>query len=255
MAQSPRVEDKRVVGTADCDLADVRERVSKRGADVVEKSPRRGNEIALPREAEAVERKDLEMARQRFGRCVERESPAVVIRLGKRLSGAVSFKRLVKFLLRLELLYHELASREVEKRETEPMDCGGVVVHRLVEKPVFSDGARGDDARDFAADEPLRKLRVLDLVAERGSLPGPDELREIAVERVVGNAAHRLVPAMRQRRAENWRGDNSILAEHLVEVAEAKHEYRPRWHLAFQREVLPLHRCKLVGHREAKTRT
>ena len=195
------------------------------------------------------------MARQRFCRSVERKSPAVVVCLGKRLGGAVSFKRLVKFLLRLELLYHELASRKVEKRKPKAVDCGGVVVHRLVEKPVFSDGARGYDARDFAADEPLRKLRVLDLVAERGSLPRPDELREIAVERVVGNAAHRLVPAVRQRRAEDWRGDNRVLAEHLVEVAEAKHQYRARRHLAFQREVLPLHRCKLVGHREAKTRT
>ena len=113
MAQGSRVEHKRIVGTANRDLADVRKRVAKRGADIVEKSPRRGDEIALPREAEAVERKDLEMARQRFGRRVERESPAVVVCLGKRLGGAVSFKRLVKFLLRLELLNHELASRKV----------------------------------------------------------------------------------------------------------------------------------------------
>ena len=92
------------------------------------------------------------MARQRFCRRIKRECPAVVVCLGKRLGGAVSFKRLVKLLLRLELLDHELASRKVEEREPKAVDCGGVVVHRLVEKPVFSDGAGGDDARDFAAD-------------------------------------------------------------------------------------------------------
>ena len=130
------------------------------------------------------------------------------------------------------------------------MDCGGVVVHRLVQKPVFSDGARGDDARDFAADEPLRGLWVLDLVAERGGLAGPDELREIAVEGVVGNAAHRLVPAMRQRRAEDWRGDNRVLAEHLVEVAEAEHENRAGRQLALDRAILSLHGCEFFGHEE-----
>ena len=70
MTQCSRVEDKRIVGTANRDLANVRERVAKRGADIVEKSSRRGNKIALPREAETIERKNLEMARQRFCRRV-----------------------------------------------------------------------------------------------------------------------------------------------------------------------------------------
>ena len=224
-------------------------------ADVVEERTRGGNEVALPRKAEAVERKDLEMARQRLCRRVQGERPAVFVRLREHFGGAVAFQRLVELLLRLELLDDELARREIEEREPKAVDCGGVVVHRLVQKPVFSDGARGDDARDFAADEPLRGLWVLDLVAERGGLPGPDELREIAVEGVVGNAAHRLAAAVGERRAEDGRRDYGVLPEHLVEVAEAEHQYRARRYLALQREVLTLHRCELVRHREAKTRT
>ena len=53
---------------------------------------------------------------------------------------------------------------------------------------------------------------------------------------------------MRERRAQDGGGDDGVLAEHLVEVAETEHHDRPDRHLALDREVLSHHRCQFGGH-------
>ena len=125
---------------------------------------------------------------------------------------------------------------------------GDVIVGGLVEEAVLGDGAGRDDARHLAADEALRELRILHLVAERGRLAGADQLGEISVERMIRHAAHRLVGAVGERRAQDRRGDQRVLPEHLVEIAETEHHDRPRRHLALDREILSHHRCKLCCH-------
>ena len=228
--------------------------MAQRRADVVQKRAGRGYEVALPLESEAVQRKHLEVARKDVRRSVEREGPAVLLRLGKRLRRTVPLHRLVELLLRGERLDGELSGREVEERKAEPVRRGDVVVDGLVEESVLRDCAWRDDAGDLAADESLRRLRILHLVAERGGLAGADELREVAVEGVVRHSAHRLAAAVGERRAEYRGRHDRVLPEHLVEIPEAEHQYRPGRYLALKREVLPLHWCQLFGHRSSNLR-
>ena len=248
MDERTPVEDERVALVAHREGADVREVVVERRAHIVEERTRRRNEVVAAAQAEAVEREDAEVARQRLERRLERERPAVLVRLLKTLGGADPRQRLVEFLPRVELLQHELARREVEEREREVEDGGDKRVRRLVEKPVLRHRAGRDDARHLAADETLRRLGILHLVAERGRLAGADEFREVGVDGVVGDAAHRLAVALGERRAEDGRGQDRVVAEHLVEVAEAEHDDRARRHLAPDGEILAHHRGEFALH-------
>ena len=248
VAQRARVEHEPVARLAQLDFPHVSERVTQRRADIVEQSPGGGHEVGAPGEPEAVEREHLEVPRQALRRRVGRERPAVLVRRPQDFRRGIALEGLVEGRLRGARLDGELARREVEQREGEAGDGRDVVAARLVEKPVLRHRAGRDDARDLAAHQPLGRLRVLDLVAERGGLAGADELGEVGVDRVVRHTAHRLAVALRQRRAEDRRGDDRVLPEHLVEVAEAEHDDRPRRHLALDREILPHHRCQLGRH-------
>ena len=65
---------------------------------------------------------------------------------------------------------------------------------------------------------------------------------------MVGDAAHRLAGALGERGAEDGGGDDGVLAEHLVEVAEAEHQDGAGRKLALDGAILPLHGCKLFRH-------
>ena len=164
--------------------------------------------------------------------------------------GTVARERVVELVLRGEGLHGELARGEVEEREAEARDGGDVGVDVLVEEAVLGDGAGRHDARHLAPhDLPLLdEAGVLHLVADRGGLPRADELREVGVQRVVGNAAERCAAALGERGAEDGRGDDRVLGEHLVEVPEAEHQDGARRQRAFDRTVLPLHGCEFVRH-------
>ena len=248
MANGSRIEDEPVVRLSDLHLPHVFQRMVQRRPDVIEKRTRGGNEVVLAGQAEPVERQHLEVPRQTVVGRVNGEGPAIVIAGTQHFGWMVAVERLVKLLLRGERLDGELAGREVQKRETESGNGRNVVVRRLVEESVLGHGAGRHDARHLAADQSLRKLRILHLVAERGGLARPDQLRQIRVQRMIRNAAHRLVSAVRQRRPQNRRRNDCILAEHFVEVAEAEHHDRARGHLAFDCEVLSHHRCQFCSH-------
>ena len=63
--------------------------------------------------------------------------------------------------------------------------------HARVEIVAVDERAGGDDAHHLALDQPLRLLRVFDLLADRDPEPLVHELRDVAVGRVERHAAHR----------------------------------------------------------------
>ena len=102
------------------------------------------------------------------------------------------------------------------------MDGGEVVVAGGVEDFVFGDGAGGDDAGDFAADDAFGLGGVFHLVADGGLLAGADEFGEVGVNGVVGDAAHGGSAALGEGHAEDGGGGAGVVEKHLVEVAEPK---------------------------------
>ena len=262
MADRPRVEREEVRALAQAHAADMPHGVAERGVHVVEERAGGTDEIPLPLKAEAVERGHVEVAQKFLLRGVERECPGVRVGdagrrrrvvLGTRqhdFRGAQARERVVEAVARLERLDGELAGGKVEEREAEARNGGDVGVRARVEEAVLRDGARRHDARHLAAHDLslLDEARVLHLVADGGGLARADELREIGVERVVRNAAQRRAAALRERGAEDRRGDYGVLAEHLVEVAEAEHENRAGRQLALDRAILSLHGCEFFGH-------
>ena len=97
-----------------------------------------------------------------------------------------------------------------------------------LEKLVFKQRARRDDARDLAFDDALGLARVLDLLADRRAVALLHELPQVPIEGVMRNAAHRDalvagVLAARQCEPKGLGADARILVEHLVEVTHAEH--------------------------------
>ena len=264
VADRARVERKEVRAFAQTHAADVPHGMAERGVHVVEQRTGGTHEVALSFKAEAVERGHVEVAQQLLLRGVERERPGVRVGdaggrrrivLGTRqhdLRGTQARKRVVETVLRLERLHGELAGGEVEECKAEARNRSDVGVRARVEEAVLRDRAGRHDARHLAAHDLslLDEARVLHLVADGGGLARADELREVGVKRVVGNAAQRRAGALRERGAEDRRGDYGVLAEHLVEVAEAEHENRAGRQLALDRAILSLHGCEFFGHEE-----
>ncbi len=72
-----------------------------------------------------------------------------------------------------------------------PVEAGEIVGACGLEHRVGQDGAGGDDAGDLALDDALGLRGVFHLVAEGDFLAGAEELGEVEVDGVVGDAAHR----------------------------------------------------------------
>ncbi len=112
--------------------------------------------------------------------------------------------------------------------------------------------SRRHDAHDFAPHQPLGLLRVLDLLADGDPEPLLHQLRQVAVHGVIGHAAHRDAAAARvlaargQRQLQRPRGHESVLVEHLVEVAHPEEDDGVAV-LALRLEVLPHGRRGLGG--------
>ena len=248
MAQSPRVQSKRVAGAAQNDLAHVRERMPESGSDIIQQRARCGHYFPFVLKPETVERRHLEMPQQTFQCSLNRKSPAVFLIARQHLGRTITLQRLLQPIFGIERFDAELAGGKIEQRQRQSADRRRIIVDRLVQKPVLGHRAGGHDARNLAAHQALGGLGIFHLLAQRGGFPRADQLGEITVERVMGNAAHRLIAAVRERRAENGRGDDGILAEHLVKIAETEHHDRALRHLALDREILPHHRCQFFRH-------
>ena len=114
--------------------------------------------------------------------------------------------------------------------------------------------ARRDDAQHLALDRPLARRRIADLLADRDRFAELHELREVAVDGVVGHAGHRdrragRLPARRQRDVEEPRGALRVVVEELVEIAHPVEEQLVRM-LRLGAEVL-LHHRRVAGRRRS----
>ena len=150
----------------------------------------------------------------------------------------------------------EFAGGEVEERDAESIVC----IHDRHEERRFTriqiirvrERAGRDDPDDLALDEPLRLLRILHLLADGNAKPLLHQLREVAIDRVEGNAAHRdavaarILRSRRERQVERARGHERVLVEHLVEVAHAEKDDRVAV-LPLRVEVLTHGRCRCLG--------
>ena len=145
------------------------------------------------------------------------------------------------------------ARRDVRAREDELsrrrlVQEHDVDVGRITQCLIGERRARRDHLHYFAVRQPLC-LRVADLLGNRHLEPLCDETRDIAVRRMIGNAAHgillEIAAAARQRQPELLRRHLRIVEEHLVEIAQTKEKKLARMRL-FRGEILLHHRRHIL---------
>ena len=132
----------------------------------------------------------------------------------------------------------------------------------LGEQVALGQRARRDDADDLALDRPLGRADLADLLADRDRFAEPDQLGEVAVDRVHRHAGHR--DRLAGARAARGQGDVEqamralrVVEEELVEVAHPVEEERVGM-LGLDAQVLLHHRRvadRLGGvHRRSRAR-
>ena len=149
----------------------------------------------------------------------------------------------------------ELAGADVEEGHAAGLSAevygAEEVVLAMVEHRVGHGDAGGDELGDTALDECLRHLRVFELVADGHTFACPDELRQVGVEGVIGEAGHggalggpglAVVPPC-QGDAENLGSNDGIVGIRLVEIAATEQQQRLG---VLRLEVVELfhHRCE-----------
>ncbi len=148
----------------------------------------------------------------------------------------------------------EIAGGEVEEGESGGVVGevhGGEIVALLGGEGGIEGGAGREDASDFAADDFLRELRVLHLVADGDAITLAEETGDVVFGGVPGDAAHgdvTLFVAGGEGDLELAGGGFGVVEEELVEVAEAKEEQGVGV-LAFGGQVLAHERSVGVGRR------
>ena len=146
----------------------------------------------------------------------------------------------------------EFAGREVEPGGVEAAaverERGQVVVAPGLQLAGGEEGAGAQDPRQLPLDQFPGPGGLL-LVAERHLFAGGEQLLDIVVDGVVGEAGHRLAVAVGQGEADQPGGDLRVLEEQLVEISQAKEEERSRRQPALHFEVLLHHRSEgCFGH-------
>ena len=120
-----------------------------------------------------------------------------------------------------------------------------VVIARGVELVGRQGRAGGKDARELTPDE-LARLGRLGLVADRDLLAGREELAHVAVERVRGQAGHRVIHPASQREAKELGRRDCVFEEELEEIPQTKEQQGVAREPALHLEVL-LHHGRLLG--------
>jgi len=153
----------------------------------------------------------------------------------------------------------QVAGAHVEEGGAEAVaaleDAGDEIVVLRLQHHVLGDGAGRDDPGDLPLDQ-LARTGFLELVADGHLVPLLDEAGDIAVHGVVRHAAHGdglavlVLVAGGEGDLELPGGDDGILEEHLVEVAQAEQDDLAG-QLPLDVVVLAHHRGQVVGHRRA----
>ena len=112
----------------------------------------------------------------------------------------------------------------------------------------------GDELRDATLDELLRQLGILELVTDSHTTPRANELRQVGIKGMVGEArqlyVHRgAVGTLGERDTEDLGGSYGVVAEGLVEVTDTE-EQDSIGVLSLELHVLLHHRglCDLLCH-------
>jgi len=126
--------------------------------------------------------------------------------------------------LRCKSARGNIEERETKRRFGADENRGKKIIGGSVKNDVLGDGARRDNARDFAADNALGERGVLGLVADGDFFACADGLGKVGVERVVRDATKRRACAGCERNAKDGRGALRVIKEEFVEIADAEEE-------------------------------
>ena len=232
----------------------------------------RGGHAAL--QAEAIQRRDLEVLAHGEDRRLRREDPVVVADEDARrplqqraerpcFTGVNRFRRAQtlqfgeQFGIALGFRRAEVAGGQIHDRDARRLADGingGEEIIPLRREQAFVEVRAGrKDLRDLAFDE-LAGARLLHLIAHGDLAARAEDARDVAVERVVRDAAHRHRAALGERDVEELRAGDRVLEKHLVEITEAEEQQRVLGQLAFDAAILRHHRRELRfrsggGHR------
>ena len=132
---------------------------------------------------------------------------------------------------------------------------GSQIVVLLASQDIVAEhDPRGDELRDATLDELLRQLGILELVADSHTTPRANELRQVGIEGMVGEAGQlyvhrRAVGTLGERDTEDLGGSYGVVAEGLVEVTDTE-EQDSIGVLSLELHVLLHHRglCDLLCH-------
>lgn len=144
----------------------------------------------------------------------------------------------------------EFAGGEIEPGGVEAVFVEGkraeVVIARGVELVGGEGGSRRKDTRELAADE-FAGFGGFGLVAEGDFFTGGEEFGDVVVDGVRGEAGHRMVLALREREAEQARGDDGVIEEEFEEIAEAEEQQGVAREATLHLEILLHHRGEFRG--------
>ena len=186
---------------------------------------------------EVVAEAPILLRRHDKGRALERLQLLLLPLVDQDLSGGDGLEELVEP-RPVDFGEGELARRGVDEGEADvvlvaalgaPADGGEVVGPLRVEEAVVEGDARRHHLDDAALDDLPGVLRIFELLADGHPQPGGDELGQVAVEGVVGEAGEgdvggAPVRALRERDAEHAADGLGVLLEGLVEVAHAEEQ-------------------------------
>ena len=134
-----------------------------------------------------------------------------------------------------------------------PAERGQVVAATRVELRILQRRARSQDAGESASYQ-LAGDGGFELIADRDLPAGGQEPVHVSRGGVVREAGHRRLVSLRERQAEHLGGDLGVVAEDLIEVAEAEKQDRAFREFLTEFTVLPLHRGFLLHAKERKPR-
>ena len=194
-------------------------------------------------DAEAVERGKRKPATELFARELRVELPPVSsghhetgvertvgVERGYHLGGPESAEHFLQAAVGTEL-QRELTGRQVDRRDADVgiagIDRDQKVVLAAGDPAFFEQRPRGDRLDDFAPDDSLGLLRILDLFADRDAVAAADQLPEVLGRGFGGHAGERhSITSGGQRDVQDPRRELGVVVEHLVEIAHPEKEDR-----------------------------
>ena len=118
------------------------------------------------------------------------------------------------------------ACRNISCSKAQLMSCkllqkDKITVMLILQKLLVQRCSRRNNLNNLTLDNALRQLRVLDLLTDGNTEALLNQLGDIAVDRMIGHAAHRnivVAGALRQRNIQNLRCCNRIIIKHFVKI-------------------------------------